>query len=113
MVSGGETVERVKELKKNSAEIFNHATFHLHNCRSYAPALEVEETQLSSSTEGTFAKQQLGVPSGQATLLGLSWAKNVHDVIKIEIASRKAVPTKRGILGIIAQIYDALGLIYL
>ena len=63
--------------------------------------------------QGTLAKQQLGLPSGQATLLDLSWAKNVHDVIKIEIPSRKAVSMKRGILGIIAQIYEALGLIYL
>ena len=42
---------------------------------SNAPVLESEETQLSSSAEDTFAKQQLGVPSGQTTLLGLSWDK--------------------------------------
>ena len=72
--------------------------------------LESKETQLSSSAEDTFAKQQLGVPSGQTTLLGLSWDKE-RDVIKIEIPSGKAEPTKRGILGKIAKIYDPLGLI--
>ena len=110
LVSGGETVEKVQQLKKTSTEIFNDATFQLHKWHSNAPVLESEETQLSSSAEDTFAKQQLGVPSGQTTLLGLSWDKE-RDVIKIEIPSGKAEPTKRGILGKIAKIYDPLGLI--
>ena len=80
MVSGGETVEKVQQLKKTSTEIFNDATFQLHKWHSNAPVLESEETQLSSSAEDTFAKQQLGVPSGQTTLLGLSWDKE-RDVI--------------------------------
>ena len=110
LVSRGETVEKVQQLKKTSTEIFNEATFQLHKWHSNAPALEAEETQLSSSAEDTFAKQQLGVPSGQTTLLGLSWDKE-RDVIKIEIPSGKAEQTKRGILVKIAKIYDPLGLI--
>ena len=105
LVSGGETVEKVQQLKKTSTEIFNDATFQLHKWHSNAPVLESEETQLSSSAEDTFAKQQLGVPSSQTTLLGLSWDKE-RDVIKIEIPSGKAEPTKRGILGKIAIICD-------
>ena len=112
LVSGGETVEKVNELKKTSKEIFSDATFQLHKWHSNVPALEVEETQLSSSAEETFAKQQLGVRSGQTTLLGLSWDKE-RDVIKVEIPSDKAQPTKRGILGKIAKICDPLGLILL
>ncbi|CAB3994749.1 Hypothetical predicted protein [Paramuricea clavata] len=55
------------------------------------------QTPLPSSTGETFAKQQLGVKSGQSALLGLSWDKK-DDVIKIEIPSGKAQATKRGIL---------------
>ena len=111
LVSGGETVEKVQQLKKTSTEIFIDATFQLHKWHSNAPVLESVETQLSSSAEDTFAKQQLGVPSGQTTLLGLSWDKE-RDVIKIEIPYGKAAePTKCGILGKIAKIYDPLGLI--
>ena len=72
--------------------------------------LEGEETQLSSSAEDMFTRQQLGVPSGQTTLLSLSRDRE-RDVIKIEIPSGKAKPTKRGILGKITKIYDPLRLI--
>ena len=107
LVSGGETVGKVRQLKKTSTDIFNDATFQLHKWHSNVPALEVEETQPSTSAEETFAKQQLGVPSGQTTLLGLPWDKE-RDVIKVAIPSDKAHPTKRGK---IAKIYDPLGLI--
>jgi hypothetical protein len=110
LVSGGETVEKVSQLKETSKAIFNDATFQLHKWHSNIPALEAEETPQSSLTEETFAKQQLGARSGQATLLGLAWDKEL-DVIKVEIPQNKAQPTKRGILGKIAKIYDPLGLI--
>ena len=109
LVSGGETVKKLNQLKKTSIEIFNDATFQLHKGHSNVPALEVKETQLSSPTEERFAKQQLWVRSGQTTLLGLSWDKE-RDVIAVEISSDKAQPTKGGILGKIAKIYDPLGL---
>ena len=110
LVSGGETIEKVNQLKKTSVEIFNDGTFQLHKWHSNVLALEVEETHLSSSTVETFAKQQLGVRSGQTTLLDLPWDKE-RDVIKVEIPSDKAPPTKRGIPGKIAKIYDPLGLV--
>ena len=56
LVSGGETVEKVQQLKKTSTGIFDDATFQLHKWLSKASVLESEETQLSSSAEDTFAK---------------------------------------------------------
>ena len=110
LVSGGETIEKAQQLKETASEIFNDATFQLHKWHSNVPALEDAQTHLPSSTAETFAKQQLGVKSGQSALLGLSWDKK-DDVIKIEIPSGKAQATKRGILGKIAKIYAPLGLI--
>ena len=89
LVSGGETVEKVNQLNKTSTEIFDDATFQQQKRHSNVCALDVEETQLSSPTEETFAQQQLGVRSGQTTLLGLSWDKE-RDVITVEIPSDKA-----------------------
>ena len=110
LVSGGETIEKAQQLKETASEIFNDATFQLHKWHTNVPALEDAQTHLPSSTAETFAKQQLGVKSGQSALLGLSWDKK-DDVIKIEIPSGIAQATKRGILGKIAKIYDPLGLI--
>ena len=44
LVSGGETVKKVKQLKKTSTGIFDDATFQLHKWLSKAPVLESEET---------------------------------------------------------------------
>ena len=110
MVSGGETVEKAKELKETSIQIFSAATFHLHKWHSNVPELEQEQVHASSSEYETFAKQQLGVRPDNTTLLGLPWDKE-KDVIKVEIPPEKAHTTKRGILGKIAKIYDPLGLL--
>ncbi|XP_028415663.1 uncharacterized protein LOC114539026 [Dendronephthya gigantea] len=108
LVSGGETVAKAKQLKEISTEIFEDGTFQLHKWHSNVP--ELEQTPTTSSVEDTFAKQQLGATSSPSTILGLSWDKD-QDVIQVEIPAEKAQPTKRGILGKIAKIYDPLRII--
>ena len=57
----------------------------------------------------SYAKQQLGVQSRQCGLLGLKWNK-LSDKIGVPFPTNVAQPTKRGILGKVAKIYDPLGL---
>lgn len=71
------------------------------------PALE---SPRPVSEEETYAKEQLGIPrKGEASLLGLPLEKE-SDTIGVKFPSESAEPTKRGILGKIARIYDPLGL---
>ena len=58
----------------------------------------------------SFAKQQLGVTNGECGLLGLKWNKEI-DEIGVAYPSEAAQPSRRGILGKIAKIYDPLGLV--
>ena len=108
-MSGKETVEQVREKKSTFTEIFSKATFTLHKWNSNEQELEVEETQKSEDNL-SFAKQQLGVINGECGLLGLKWNKET-DEIGVTYPSEAAQPSRRGILGKIAKIYDPLGLV--
>ncbi|XP_028408199.1 uncharacterized protein LOC114530777 [Dendronephthya gigantea] len=123
LVSGGDSVEKVKRLKENAIDIFRDATFKLYKWHSNIAELESEETKPtnpegssksleSSQLQGdeTFAKQQFSTKPGQSAILGLAWNKD-KDEIKIEFPADPASPTKRGVLGKIAKVYDPLGLI--
>ena len=71
------------------------------------PALE---SPRPASEEESYAKNQSGIPrKGEASLLGLPWEKE-RDAIGLKFPSESAEPTKRGILGKIARIYNPLGL---
>ena len=109
LVSGGETVERVREMKSTFTEIFSQATFTLHKWNSNEQELEVEETQKSEDNLSS-AKQELGVTSGECGLLELKWKKEI-DEIGVAYPSEAAQPSRRGILGKIAKIYHPLGLV--
>ncbi|CAB3999275.1 Hypothetical predicted protein, partial [Paramuricea clavata] len=63
-----------------------------------------------SSDDTSFAKQQLGNESKAGNLLGLKRDKKAG-TIEVTIPSDEVAPTKRGILGKVARIYDPLGLI--
>ena len=52
----------------------------------------------------------MGNESKAGNLLGLKWDKEA-DTIEVTIPSDEVAPTKRGILGKVARIYDPLGLI--
>ena len=109
LVTGGTSVQEVREKKEASVEIFKEASFHLHKWQSNVKELEQNE-QSDSSDDTSFAKQQLGNESKAGNLLGLKWDKEA-DTIEVTIPSDEVAPTKRGILGKVARIYDPLGLI--
>jgi hypothetical protein len=109
LVTGGTSVQEVHEKKEASVEIFKEASFHLHKWQSNVKELEQNE-QSDSSDDTSFAKQQLGNKSKAGNLLGLKWDKEA-DTIEVTIPSDEVAPTKRGILGKVARIYDPLGLI--
>ena len=102
-------MEQVREKKSTFTEIFSKATFTLHKWNSNKQVLEVEEKQKSEHNL-SFPKQQLGVTSGECGLLGLKWNKET-DEIGVAYPSEAAQPSRRGILGKIAKIYDLLGLV--
>ena len=73
--------------------------------------LELEENNPEqSSTEQTYAKQQLGVKSGEIKMLGIIWDKK-NNKVNIERPPPIQKITKRSILQKLASIYDVLGFI--
>ena len=138
LISGGSTVSKAKELKSDAKTIFSDGGFQLHKWHSNVPKLESDAEELpadngrdlqlheyhsnapeldlepqvqSTDIEDTYAKHQLGSASGEGSkLLGLSWDK-VADTLSVTFPMANAEPTKRGILGKLARIYDPLGLV--
>ena len=95
LVSGGATVE-AKELKKQSAEIFEDTSFTLHKWHSNATVLE--EPACIPSEEETYTKKQLGKPKGEeSSILGLGWNKT-HDELNVSFPDETTEKTKRGLL---------------
>ena len=110
LITGGSTVQEAQQIKSSAIKIFNEARFQLHKWNANAPELETPEA-LTNGEPATFAKEQLGVPQeGEATLLGLAWDKE-SDTISVKFPLDPAQPTKRGILGKVARVYDPLGLV--
>ena len=107
LVSGKPTVEQAQVLKEGAVEVFNDATLTLHKWHSNKP--ELEDTTINNE-EKSFAKQQLGTPEEDASILGLGWSKD-KDEIKVIVPKCEVTTTKRGILSKLAQIYDPLGLL--
>ena len=108
LLTGGATTEEVIQKKATTTEIFQQATFQLHKWHS-----NVKQLELTEETEGddlSYAKQQLGVKSRECGLLGLKWDKQT-DEIGVAFPADVVQPTKRGILGKVAKIYDPLGLV--
>ena len=110
LISGGENVKSAGKLKNKATEIFANATFTLHKWHSNVRELESSD-KVNPEVLETFAKQQLGIPNGEeASILGLPWKKK-EDTIGVKFPPGPAEPTKRGILGKVARIYDPLGLV--
>ncbi|XP_046863381.1 uncharacterized protein LOC124457138 [Xenia sp. Carnegie-2017] len=108
LLSGGQTVDKAKERKRKSIDVFNDANFNLHKWNSNAHELEADEEEKDDEEE-TLAKQQLGTKSGESKVLGLLWKKK-SDEISIVIPSEKSAKTKREVLSRLAQVYDPLGI---
>ena len=105
---GGETTKQTLEIKVTATTIFGEATFKLHKWHSNNRELEVE-TATSDEESQSYAKQQLETRKGESKLLEVPWDK-VKDEIQVSFPISTAEPTKRGILGKVAKIYDPLGL---
>ena len=105
---GGETTKQTLEIKVTATTIFGEATFKLHKWHSNNRELEVE-TATSDEESQSYAKQQLETRKGGSKLLEVPWDK-VKDEIQVSFPISTAEPTKRGILGKVAKIYDPLGL---
>ena len=86
------------------------ATFQLHKWNSNVEELEEESKSVQVTDDQTFAKQQLNVNPSESKMLGLKWDKQ-RDTLSVVIPSETAQPTKGGILGKLARIYDPLGLV--
>ena len=84
------------------------ATFKLHKWHFNDRELEVETATVDEESQ-SYAKQQLGTRKGESKLLGVPWDKE-KDEIQVSFPISTAEPTKRGILGKVAKIYDPLGL---
>ena len=109
IITGDSSVETVRELKHKTTEIFSKATFQLHKWHSNVPELELTEVPESEDSL-SYAKQQLGVRTGECGLLELKWDKE-NDTLAVEFPLAPIHPTKRGILGKVAKIYDPLGFV--
>ena len=107
LMTGGATVDEVKEKKTESTEIFEDATFRLHKWHSNVESLEAPRDD--NNDESTFAKQQLGNRSS-TKLLGLGWNK-VKDCLSVVKADEVPATTKRNALSQLAKLYDPLGLV--
>ena len=108
IITGMNTIDQVKHLKKSAISIFGQAQFQLHKWHSNFKELETEGN--SGEVEQTFAKEQLGVKLDETKLLGLLWNK-AKDTLKIEFSGKGAEATKRGVLHYLATIFDPLGFV--
>lgn len=109
LISGGGTIQEAKQKKATATKMFRQATFHLHKWHSNVTELELtKETEIGDDLR--YAKQQLRIKPRECRLLGLKWNK-LTDEVEVTIPEEVAQPTKRGILGKVARIYDPLGLI--
>lgn len=110
LLTGGRNTSQAQQRKDKAVQIFSDATFQLHKWHSNVKQLEEDTNLTVSPEEQSFAKQQLNVKPSESKMLGLKWDKE-QDTLAVVIPEEETQPTKRGILGKMAKIYDPLGLI--
>lgn len=110
LLTGGQTTSHAQQRKEKAVQIFSDATFQLHKWYSNVKQLEEDTNLIVASEEQSFAKQQLNVKPTESKMLGVKWDKE-QDTLAVVIPEEETQPTKRGILGKMAKIYDPLGLI--
>ena len=108
LLSGGPTIEKAKQLKREATEIFADAKFEPHEWHSNKKELETT----CEDYEPSFAKEQLeNTPAkGECKLLGVGWAK-VEDTLHVCFPAPPAEQMKRGIMTNLARVYDPLGIV--
>ena len=108
VISGGDEISSLQELKSDMIKIFKDGGFELHKWHSNA--VELEDSK-SSDTAQTYANESLGAQNMEASILGLKWNKK-QDLISVIFQPAKEITetTKRGILRGMARVYDPLGI---
>ena len=96
VISGGDEISSLQELKSDMIKIFKDGEFELHKWHSNA--VELEDSK-SSDTAQTYANESLGAQNMEASILGLKWNKK-QDLISVNVQAAKEITetTKRGIL---------------
>ena len=109
LVTGGNNLEEVKEIKQSSVQLLKKGSFNLHKWNSNVPELESEN---SNQSELIYAKQVLNQGSNETKILGLGWNKQ-NDTLSVLTPTFKKNHqlTKRNILRELASVYDPTGLI--
>ena len=106
VISGGNNIPEVKQLKTTMVKIFGEANFKLHKWHSNMNGLEEKDAE-----DGlTYAKSHLGVRRNEAKILGVLWDK-ATDQIAVTFPHLNVKPNKRGILQKLASCYDPVGLV--
>ena len=107
LVTGGNNLEKVKEIKQNSVQLFKKGGFNLHEWNANVPELQIEN---SNQSELTCAKQALNQGSNETKILGLGWNKG-HDALSVVTLTFKKNHqlTKQNILSELASVYDPTG----
>lgn len=109
VITGGETKEKVRELKETAVAVFGEAQFELHKWHSNEPDLETDGETSTEAEKQSYAKEQLGVKPGETKMLGLPWNK-AEDTIAVTFPEAPPEVTKREMLRFLASVYDPLGL---
>ena len=109
LITGGKTITETQHLKESCQTIFSEAKFELHKWHSNIATLEAETTLTETESVPSYAKEQLGVKTGETKLLGITWNKET-DTIEVNFPKPLTEITKREVLGKIARVYDPLGL---
>ena len=110
LLMGGRNTSQAQQRKEKAVQIFSDATFQLHKWHSNIKQLEEDPGLIVAPEEQSYAKQQLNVKPSESKMLGLKWDKQ-QDTLAVVIPKEETQPTKQGILGKLAEIYDPLGLI--
>ena len=110
LVSGGRTVQQAQQNKQESTDILHDVTFQLHKWNSNHRELEDSTSAIPEDETQAYAKQQLDSKAEGSKILGLKWNKQ-RDTLYVVMPVEGAPPTKRGILGKLARIYDPLGFV--
>ena len=107
IIGGGDTAQDCLHFQNSAIAIFKEAGFLLHKWHSNVPHLEWG-SEIQHEEEPSFAKQQLGVGSGESKILGLSW-KKFNDIFSFSFTNDAEGRTKRDVLQHLASMYDPLG----
>ena len=107
LMTGGNNISEVKEIKNQSIDLFAKGGFKLHKWHSNISSLENNSSE--NNNELTYAKQLFNNQQNCTKILGLVWDKKKDQISANVPKYQNKLVTKRNILSYIASIYDPLG----